>query len=116
MLTLYMIKNCDTCRRARQALKAKGLAVQVHDLREDGLSASLLDHLLERVPVMTLLNKRSTTWRKLADDDKANLDTTSDNGQARELMRAHPTLLKRPLLDTGENILVGYRDGDYDSL
>jgi Spx/MgsR family transcriptional regulator len=116
MLTLYMIKNCNTCRRARQALEANGLPYQAYDLREDGLSASLLEHILERVPVMTLLNKRSTTWRNLDDDDKADMDATSHNYQARELMRAHPTLLKRPLLDTGEEILVGYRDGDYDSL
>lgn len=112
MLTLYVIKNCDTCRRARKALEDKGLPYHAYDLREDGLSASLLEHILERVPVMTLLNKRSTTWRELDDDDKANIDAN----KARELMQAHPTLLKRPLLDTGEEILVGYRDGDYDRL
>lgn len=112
MATLYMIKNCDTCRRARQALDAKGLPYQTYDLRENGLSASLLEQILERVPVMTLLNKRSTTWRNLADDDKAEIDAN----KARQLIQAHPTLLKRPLLDTGEEILVGYRDGDYDSL
>ncbi|SFU59460.1 Spx/MgsR family RNA polymerase-binding regulatory protein [Halomonas korlensis] len=112
MLTLYVIKNCDTCRRARRALDDKGLPYQAYDLREDGLSASLLEHILERVPVMTLLNKRSTTWRELDDDDKANVDAN----KARALMQAHPTLLKRPLLDTGEEILVGYRNGDYGRL
>ena len=85
---------------------------QVHDLREDGLSAALLEHLLGQVPVMTLLNKRSTTWRQLPDDDKNDVDAN----KARELMLANPTLIKRPLLDTGDDILVGYRDGDYDDL
>ncbi|MGB8712095.1 MAG: arsenate reductase [Onishia taeanensis] len=112
MITLYGIKACDTCRKARKALEAQGLPFKVHDLRDDGLSAALLDHLLERVPLMTLLNKRSTTWRQLSDADKDGLDATS----ARALMMEHPTLLKRPLLDTGERIRVGYRDGDYDKL
>lgn len=112
MLTLYVIKNCDTCRRARKALDDRGLPYQVHDLREDGLSAPLLEHILHRVPVMEVLNRRSTTWRALDDEEKADIDAN----KARELMLAHPTLLKRPLLDTGDEILVGYRDGDYDSL
>ncbi|QFU00409.1 Regulatory protein MgsR [Halomonas sp. THAF5a] len=112
MLTLYVIKNCDTCRRARKALDAKGIPFQVHDLREDGLSAPLLEHLLHRVPLMEVLNKRSTTWRQLDDEEKENLDANS----ARELLLAHPTLLKRPLLENGDEILVGFRDGDYDSL
>ena len=112
MITLYGIKACDTCRRARKALEARGVPFQVHDLREDGLSAALLEHLLGQVPVMTLLNKRSTTWRQLPDDDKNDVDAN----KARELMLANPTLIKRPLLDTGDDILVGYRDGDYDDL
>ncbi|WP_163558182.1 arsenate reductase [Halomonas sp. NO4] len=112
MLTLFTIKNCDTCRKARQALDRRGLPYQVHDLREDGLSAPLLEHILHRVPVMTLLNTRSTTWRNLPDAEKQDVDANS----ARELMLAHPTLLKRPLLDTGDDILVGYREGDYDKL
>lgn len=112
MLTLFVIKNCDTCRKARQALEKKGMPFQVHDLREDGLSAPLLEHILDKVPVMTLLNKRSTTWRELDEEDKADIDSN----KARELMLAHPTLLKRPLLDTGDDILVGYREGDYDKL
>jgi len=112
MLTLYVIKNCDTCRKARKALDDRGLPYQTHDLREDGLSAPLLEHILHRVPIMEVLNKRSTTWRQLDDGEKANIDANS----ARDLMLAHPTLLKRPLLDTGDAILVGYRDGDYDTL
>ncbi|MGJ7458488.1 arsenate reductase [Halomonas sp. MA07-2] len=112
MFTLYGIKNCDTCRRARKAMDGSGVPYHFHDLREDGLSAALLEHLLERVPVMEALNKRSTTWRNLPDEEKQAVDAN----MARELMLAHPTLLKRPLLDTGDEILVGYRDGDYDAL
>ncbi|MDR5900682.1 arsenate reductase [Halomonas icarae] len=112
MFTLYGIKNCDTCRRARKAMDNSGVPYQFHDLREDGLSAPLLEHILDKVPVLTALNKRSTTWRNLSDEEKREVDANS----ARELLLAHPTLLKRPLLDTGDDIRVGYRDGDYDDL
>ncbi len=112
MYTLYGIKNCDTCRKARKAIDGSGIPYQYHDLREDGLSAALLEHILDRVPVVEALNKRSTTWRDLPDEEKEAVDAN----KARELLLAHPTLLKRPLLDTGEEILVGYRDGDYDDL
>lgn len=112
MLTLYVIKNCDTCRKARKALDNKDMPYQVHDLREEGLSAPLLEHILHRVPLMQVLNKRSTTWRNLPDEEKQEVDAN----KARELILAHPILLKRPLLEIDDEILVGYRDGDYDSL
>ncbi len=112
MLTLYVIKNCDTCRKALKALDGKGIPYQVHDLREDGLSAPLLEHILHRVPLVEVLNKRSTTWRNLPEEEKQDVDAN----KARELILAHPTLLKRPLLEIGDEIRVGYRDGDYDDL
>lgn len=112
MITLYGIKNCDTCRRARKAMDHSGIPYQYHDLREDGLSAALLEHILEKVPVLTALNKRSTTWRNLPEEEKQAMDAN----RARELLLAHPTLLKRPLLDTGDEIRVGFRDGDYDDI
>ncbi|MFO7647765.1 Spx/MgsR family RNA polymerase-binding regulatory protein [Halomonas sp. 3H] len=112
MLTLYVIKNCDTCRKARKALDGKGIPYQVHDLREDGLSAPLLEHILHRVPLVEALNKRSTTWRNLPEEEKQEVDAN----RARELLLAHPTLLKRPLLEIDDEIRVGYRDGDYDDL
>ncbi|MFO8047066.1 MAG: arsenate reductase [Halomonas sp.] len=112
MFTLYGIKNCDTCRKARKAMDGSGIPYQYHDLREDGLSAALLEHILDKVPVVEAVNKRSTTWRNLPDEDKQEVDAN----KARELLLAHPTLLKRPLLDTGEEIIIGYRDGDYDNL
>ncbi len=112
MATLFVIKNCDTCRKARKALDEKGLPYQIHDLREDGLSAGLLEHILERVPVLEVLNRRSTTWRNLPEEDKQDIDAN----KVRALIMANPTLLKRPLLDTGDEIRVGYRDGDYEDL
>lgn len=113
MLTLYIINTCDTCRKARKALEERGIPFNTHDLRTDGLSASLLEHILERVPLLEAINKRSKTWRDLPQEAKDNLDATS----ARALLLEHPTLLKRPLLEVDhETMQVGYRDGDYDQL
>ncbi|MFN2409749.1 MAG: Spx/MgsR family RNA polymerase-binding regulatory protein [Halomonas sp.] len=112
MLTLYIISNCDTCRKAAKALDEKGMPFKTYDLRKDGLSAALLEHILHRVPLIEAINKRSKTWRELSDDEK---DFDANSG--RELLLKHPTLLKRPLLEVDdETILVGYKDGDYDKL
>ncbi|HSP31544.1 MAG TPA: Spx/MgsR family RNA polymerase-binding regulatory protein [Halomonas sp.] len=112
MLTLYIINTCDTCRKARKALEEKGAAFKIHDLRKDGLSADLLTHILDRVPLEEAVNKRSKTWRDLSQEEKDSFDTA-----AQPLLIQHPTLLKRPLLEVDETtILVGYRDGDYDKL
>ncbi|MDR5897761.1 Spx/MgsR family RNA polymerase-binding regulatory protein [Halomonas vilamensis] len=112
MLTLYMIDNCDTCRKARKALEEKGLLFKTYDLRKDGLSAALLEHILHRVPLVEAINKRSKTWRELSDEEK---DFDANSG--RQLLLKHPTLLKRPLLELDDDtILVGYQDGDYDKL
>lgn len=115
MLTLYTINTCDTCRKSRRALDAKDVDYRVHDLRRDGLSDALLEHILERVPLADAVNKRSTTWRELTDTDKQAFD--HDSRPARKLLQAHPTLLKRPLLAVNDaTLMVGYRDGDYDGL
>ncbi|MGM0823776.1 MAG: Spx/MgsR family RNA polymerase-binding regulatory protein [Pseudomonadota bacterium] len=112
MLTLYIISNCDTCRKARKALDEKGIPFKTYDLRKDGLSAALLEHILHRVPLVEAINKRSKTWRELSDEEK---DFDANSG--RELLLKHPTLLKRPLLEVDdETMLVGYQDGDYDNL
>lgn len=112
MLTLYMINTCDTCRKARKALDEKALLYKTHDLRKDGLSAALLEHILHRVPLVEVMNKRSKTWRELSDDEK-----DYDANSARQLLLTYPTLLKRPLLERDDGtILIGYREGDYDKL
>lgn len=114
MITLYGIKSCDTCRKARKALDAQGTPYRYHDLREDGLEGERLDRFVERAGLETLLNTRSTTWRGLDDADRQAAKT--DAAQARALLLAQPTLLKRPLLDTGERLLVGFKADDYAAL
>jgi Spx/MgsR family transcriptional regulator len=112
MLTLYIINTCDTCRKARKVLEKKGIPFKTYDLRKDGLSAALLEHILHRAPFVDVVNKRSKTWRDLSQEEKDAFDSS-----ARQLLIKHPTLLKRPLLEVDDKtILVGYHDGDYDKL
>ncbi|WP_280540996.1 ArsC family reductase [Chromohalobacter sp. 11-W] len=112
MVTLYGIKTCDTCRKARRTLDDLGIAYRYHDLREDGLDATRLDAFLARSDWNTLLNTRSTTWRGLDDADKRDLDVE----RARALLLAHPTLLKRPVLETPDHFLVGFKADAYRAL
>ena len=101
MLTVYGLKSCDACRKARKALA--GREHRFHDLREDGLDGAMLDRWIGAVGWEALLNRRSTTWRALDDAEKAGLDA----GRARGLMLAHPTLVKRPVIDDGGRVTVG---------
>ena len=109
MLTIYGIPNCDTCRKARKWLEAEGVAHRFHDLREDGLDRAMLERWSTRVDWKKLLNTRSTTWRGLAAKEKQDLDA----GKAIALMLEHPTLVKRPVAETGSNLIVGFSTGAY---
>ena len=104
MLTLYGIPNCDSCRKARKLLDAGGADYRFHDLRADGVSGEMLDRWLSSIDWNALLNTRSTTWRGLDEAEKKDLDVT----RARNLMLAHPTLIKRPVAESGKVVKVGF--------
>lgn len=104
MLTIYGIKSCDKCRKARKWLETQGLGFHFHDLRTDGLDETLLRRWADSVGWRTLLNTRSTTWRGLPGAEKQDVD----EHKAIELMLAHPTLVKRPIAETGGDIVVGF--------
>lgn len=108
-MILYGIKNCDTVKKARRWLEANDVTFSFHDFRVDGLEQATLESWLEYVPWETLLNKRGTTWRKLEDPRKDAL--TQDI--AIELMLANPTLIKRPVVITENDCLVGFKEADY---
>ncbi|MGH8459389.1 MAG: arsenate reductase, partial [Nevskiales bacterium] len=108
--TLYGLANCDSCRNARAWLDAHGIEHHFHDFRKDGLSSALLDHWLSELAWEELLNRRGSTWRGLPDADKARLGTA----KVRKLMLAHPSLIKRPLLEVGAALVVGFSSAQYD--
>lgn len=101
MLTVYGLKSCDACRKARKALGDR--EHRFHDLREDGLDAAMLDRWIGALGWEALLNRRSTTWRGLDEAEKAGLDA----GRAQNLMLAHPALVKRPVIDDGATVRIG---------
>ena len=103
-LHLYGIRNCDSCRRALQWLKSHDAEHEFHDLREEPLTRGLLDGWLASQHGPSLLNRRSTTWRQLPDEQKrlAGRDPAA-------LLLQHPTLIKRPVITDGELIVaVGF--------
>ncbi len=109
MITLYGIKNCDTVRKACKWLDANGVEYHFHDFRKDGLTATKAKTWAGVVDWELLLNRRGMTWRKLSDDDKADIN----KGKALKLMVAEPTLIKRPVVEYGAAVMVGFDENNY---
>ena len=101
-LTLYGLKTCDTCKKAIKALEAAGHSVTYIDVRADGVPMDMLQGWLDAHGDV-LINTRSTTWRGLDDDQR--LKAESDPAA---LLSLHPTLIKRPVIENGETVLVGW--------
>ncbi|WP_018953109.1 ArsC family reductase [Thioalkalivibrio sulfidiphilus] len=112
MTTLYGIKNCDTVKKARKWLEAHGVEYRFHDFRADGLEAKQIDAWIKAVGWETLLNRRGTTWRKLPEAVREGIDEK----RAAALMLEHPTLIKRPVVEHGKQVLVGFDPDVYAKL
>lgn len=112
MLTMYGIPSCDTCRNARKWLSEHGKEHRFHDLRQDGLDMEMLERWARTLEWEKLLNRRSLTWRKVPEVDRAGLNSN----KAMALMLDEPTLVKRPVLETNEVIVVGFTPAGYEEL
>ena len=110
MIILYGIKNCDTIKKARRFLDNHQIDYDFHDFREDGLNPIQLRAWMKELGWQTLINKRSTTWRKLPDETKENMDETLALVVAEE----QPTLIKRPVLELSDKVLVGFSEKIYE--
>lgn len=111
MTTLYGLKNCDSCRRARNWLDRHGIDYAFIDLREHPPGAPQIAGWLERFGWQTLLNRRGVTWRKLPEAERTNID----GDRAAQLLRQHPLLIKRPVLE-GPDCLLGFDANRYAAL
>jgi len=111
-ITLYGISNCDTVRKARRWLSEHEVDYMFHDLRKDRLDEKMLQHWSKKAGWEILLNKRGTTWRKLPETVREKINQQS----ALKLMLEQPTLIKRPVLDAGNQIHVGFNTDHYTSL
>ena len=108
-LTLYGISNCDTVKKARRWLDEHGVAYRFHDYRKDGLDASQLQGWIDALGWEKLLNRSGTTFRKLPDAEKDGLDAA----KAKALMLAQPAMIRRPLVDTGGALSLGFAADDW---
>lgn len=109
MTTLYGISNCNTVKKAKDWLQENNIDFQFHDYRKQGLTAELLDSFEQVLGWEKLLNKQSTSWRKLTDEQKTSISKQT----ALQFMLETPTLIKRPVLDTGEKMLIGFKAENY---
>ena len=109
MITLYGIKNCDTMKKARTWLDAHGVAYRFHDYRAEGIDREHLAEWCRKLGWEILLNRAGTTFKKLPDTDKTDLNER----KAIALMLAQPSMIKRPVLEAGGKLLVGFKEADY---
>src|SRR6478752_3448017 len=108
MTTLYGIKNCDTVKKARDWLTKNNVDYSFHDFRADGLSKDQVKNWITEIGLEALVNKRSTTWKELDESTKASFNEKN----AIAVITENPTLIKRPLLDTGKQKHVGFKDAE----
>jgi len=109
MAHLYGIPNCDTMKKARKWLDRKGVAYEFHDYKKLGIDEKTLRGWVNQVGWEVLLNRRGVMWRKVPDEVKAAIDEAS----AIRLMLETPSIIKRPVLDTGKSLHVGFSDETY---
>jgi Spx/MgsR family transcriptional regulator len=110
-ITIYGIKNCDTMKKARAWLDGHGVAYDFHDYKAAGIGKEKLKAWSDQVGWETLLNRAGTTFRKLPESDKEGLNER----KALALMLAQPSMIKRPVLDLGNKLLVGFKPEHYAS-
>lgn len=110
--TLYGIRNCDTVKKARAFLEARGVEHVFHDFKSAGVTESDLRRWCAAGGWERVLNRAGTTFRTLPDEDKAELSEDKAIG----LMRAQPSMIKRPVLERDGTIHVGFKPAEYEAL
>ena len=109
-VTIYGIKACDTMKKARAWLDDHGVAYEFHDYKAAGVERGRLEGWAREVGWETLLNRAGTTFRKLPDEQKHGLTEK----KALALMLAQPSMIKRPVLEAGGGLIVGFKPATYE--
>jgi arsenate reductase len=112
MLRIFGIKNCDTMKKAMAFLDTQGIAYEFVDYKKAGIAAAHLPDWSARAGWQKLLNTRGLMWKKLSEEQRADVDEK----KALTLMTEYPALIKRPVLDTGKALLVGFDEASYAKL
>jgi len=106
---MFGIPNCDTIKRARTWLDARGIQFDFHDYKKSGVNGDALRAWVDELGWEVLLNRAGTTFRALPDADKQDIDAA----KAVALMKGNPSMIKRPVLDLGNRRIVGFRPEAY---
>jgi arsenate reductase len=112
LITLYGIPNCDTVKKARLWLEAHHIAYDFHDFKKAGLEKPVLEGWVKRLGWETVINRAGTTFRKLPDAQKAKLTES----KAIALMLVQTSIIKRPVLVTSDQLMVGFKPEAYEKL
>lgn len=110
MIQFFGIPNCDTVKKARKWLEAKGIEYSFHDYKKEGADPAKLAEWVHAKGVDVVLNRRGTTFRQLSDADKADID----DAKAVRLMAQHPSLIKRPVVEFDGGLLVGFKESEWE--
>jgi Spx/MgsR family transcriptional regulator len=110
-LEFYGIPNCDTVKKARKWLEAQGLDYAFHDYKKEGADAGKLEKWVAAAGWEKVLNRAGTTFRKLPEEDKANLDAA----RAVKVMVDNPSCIKRPIVEYPGGILVGFKQAEWEA-
>ena len=112
MVRLYGIPNCDTMKKARQWLADHGVDYEFHDYKREGVDEKRLRGWVRQVGWESLLNRRGMMWRKLDEATKAGID----EARAIRVMLETPSIIKRPVLEQGKRLQVGFKEAEYRDL
>lgn len=111
-IIMYGIKNCDTVKKARTWLEDRGMCYSFHDYKASGIDRARLSVWADELGWDKLLNRAGTTFRKLPDTQRENID----RDKAIDLMLAQPSMIKRPLLDLGDRRVLGFKADEYQAV
>jgi arsenate reductase (glutaredoxin) len=109
---MYAIPNCETVKKARTWLDSHHIAYEFHDYKKLGVDAATLKRWCQQFGYQQVLNQRGTTWRKLDEAVRTSMTET----KALKLMQEQPSIIKRPLLDTGSRLVLGFDEAEYKQL
>ena len=112
MIILYGISNCDTIKKSRYWLENNGLDYRFHDYKKAGIDKKILKTWCSEFTYEALLNTRGTTWRKLDDKTKSNID----EAKAINIMQENTSIIKRPVLVSDNRKILGFNEADYKTL
>jgi arsenate reductase (glutaredoxin) len=110
-MIIYGIKNCDTMKKAFTWLEENGVAYTFHDYKVKGITKHKIEEWLKHQPVAKLVNTKGTTFRSLSDAEKASIENPE---KAIALMMENTSLIKRPVVETGHEVLVGFDPEHWD--